>query len=166
MITRHFLASVRYGRHTPGAKGRRVQSTSLSSLSSLPPVLYVTLHSPDCVFLKTSVSLVGGLGGYESFSTSGRRMLVPGFTEIQPFAAFEDTTVPPFVVGEKVPLHCIGQLFDDILCASSSFAAQMSMTRTASTSTVWCVWCYDAGGGQVDTVKARQDTATAPPHRV
>ncbi len=38
----------------------------------------------------------------EQFTANGKRMVVPGFTEIQPFASFDDVIVPPMVEGESV----------------------------------------------------------------
>ena len=52
--------------------------------------------------MKTCASFAGGLGDMEQFTANGKRMVVPGFTEIQPFASFDDVIVPPMVEGESV----------------------------------------------------------------
>jgi hypothetical protein len=64
--------------------------------------------SADCVYLRTTVVFVAGdpSTSEERFEAQGKRMLLRGFTEIQPYAAFDDEVLPPFVVGEKVRATC------------------------------------------------------------
>lgn len=58
--------------------------------------------SGDCVYEQTTAVLQCEGPDGEVFSATGRRMLVPGFTAIQPHAAFKDDNLPEFVRGDKV----------------------------------------------------------------
>lgn len=43
-------------------------------------------------------------GGGERFSCAGRTLISPGFTAAMPWLAVKDESLPPFTVGETVPI--------------------------------------------------------------
>ncbi|KAJ7297715.1 hypothetical protein O6H91_Y040400 [Diphasiastrum complanatum] len=102
----HPKAGVDAGDHPPITPMQSATEADLGGGDAWRLYDFVTRHflasiSADCKFTRTKVSFIGG---GETFHCTGSTVIQPGFTAVTPWLSVTENNLPPFAIGESIPL--------------------------------------------------------------